>query len=161
MIVEATVAMRRHLPHLENAGKTYFVTFSTRNRAWLPGTARAIALQTVLHDHQRAFWLHGAVIMPDHGHAVFTPLEPFRLKKIMNRLKGVSSHRINKALGRHGTLWEEESFDRILRSDEDIVRKCEYVCDNPVRAGLVASADEYDWLWREWVEGNEENRLAL
>jgi hypothetical protein len=40
-----------------------------------------------------------------------------------------------------------------LRSDESARSKAEYVCQNPVRHGLVANENDYPWLWREWVEG--------
>ncbi|HET7712274.1 MAG TPA: hypothetical protein VFL80_10135, partial [Thermoanaerobaculia bacterium] len=72
---------------------------------------------------------------------------------VMQRIKSVSSHSINKVLGRNGTLWQDESFDRILRSGEDLRKKCEYVVENPVRAGLVERIEKYRWIWREWVEG--------
>ena len=115
-----TYATRRHLPHLEKAGRTYFITFSTRGRVILPPAARDIALQCCVHDHELTNWLHCAVIMPDHVHMIFTPFDEWPLRKIMKRVKGVSSYNINTRLGRRGTVWEEESFDRILRSDEDI-----------------------------------------
>ena len=51
-------------------------------------------------------------------------------------------------LGRSGAVWQEESFDHVLRSNESLAEKVEYVCRNPVRAGLVASVGEYPWLWK-------------
>ncbi|MFW6189717.1 MAG: hypothetical protein ACOC7T_04710 [Planctomycetota bacterium] len=41
----------------------------------------------------------------------------------------------------------------MLPSYECIREKVEYICRNPVRAGLVDSPEEYPWLWRTWVEG--------
>ena len=40
-----------------------------------------------------------------------------------------------------------------LRSDEDVRKRVEYICANPVRAGLSQHEDDYPWLWREWIEG--------
>jgi REP-associated tyrosine transposase len=148
-----TVATRRHLPHLESAGKSYFVTFVTVDREILPPQARDIALACCIHHHTHAYWLHCAVIMPDHAHLILTPYEVSTLHEIVGAIKGTSSHRINQGTHRHGHLWQDESFDRIVRTSEDLRKKCEYVCDNPVRAGLVTSADDWPWLWREWVEG--------
>jgi len=96
--------------------------------------------------------------MPDHAHLIFTPLispaqETYSLPDIMRLIKGRAARKINLLLGRRGPVWQEECFDRILRSDEDAYRKSEYVCQNPVRAGLVSSVDEYRWIWREWIEG--------
>jgi hypothetical protein len=75
------------------------------------------------------------------------------LAQIMSGLKGSAAHAINKALGRRGPVWQDESFDHVLRSDESAVSKVEYICENPVRRGLVASVEEYRWIWREWLEG--------
>jgi hypothetical protein len=56
-------------------------------------------------------------------------------------------------MGRRGRTWQPESYDHVVRLDEGIRRTAEYICRNPVRAGLAASEDAYPWLWREWVEG--------
>ena len=72
----------------------------------------------------------------------------------MQRIKGVSSHRINALLSRSGALWTEESFDRIIRGADDLEKKVTYIVMNPVAAGLVQHPDDYPWLWRSWVEGN-------
>ncbi|HUU96554.1 MAG TPA: hypothetical protein VM487_12505, partial [Phycisphaerae bacterium] len=93
-------------------------------------------------------------------HLVFTPLEdrlgnPFGLAEIMSGIKGASAHSVNKLLGRKGHVWQDESFDHILRRNENIQEKVEYICLNPVRKGLVADENDYPWLWREWLEGSD------
>lgn len=102
--------------------------------------------------------MHGVVVMPDHVHMISTPSNddkgnPFGLAEIMSGIKGASAHSINKALNRRGRVWQDESFDHILRSDESAYNKVMYICENPVRKGLVKEVDDYPWLWREWVEG--------
>ena len=96
--------------------------------------------------------------MPDHVHLVLTPLadargETYGFSEILSGIKGASAHGVNKALGRRGRVWQVESFDRVLRTDEGVAQKVEYVCQNPVRAEIVATAEDYPWLWREWIEG--------
>jgi putative transposase len=143
-----TYAQRRHLPHLQKHAKTYFVTWATIRREVLADAARTIALDCCVHDHMITYWLHIAVVMPDHVHILITPYEQWSLSMSMKRVKGVSSRHINVALGRTGRLWQEESFDRILRSDENVCRVGEYIGANPVRAQLVSTPQEYPWLWR-------------
>jgi len=46
-----------------------------------------------------------------------------------------------------GAVWQDESFDRIIRAGEDIDEKCAYVVENPVRKGLVERAEDYPWIW--------------
>ena len=145
-----TYAWRRCLPHLINANKTYFVTFCTKDRMRLPEAARDIALACSVHGHHSQYWLHSAVVMPDHVHLLLMPFPNVTLATILNGIKGTSSHRINALLGRRGKLWQRESFDHILRSSEKLSEKAEYICNNPVRAGLVASLDAWPWLFRSW-----------
>ncbi|HVS31133.1 MAG TPA: transposase [Thermoanaerobaculia bacterium] len=150
-----TFATRRHLPHLEKRGKSYFVTFSTIGRRILSSEARTIVLTCCVHDHDRTYCLECAVVMPDHVHMVFTPYEMWTMPLIMKRVKGNSARLINAYLGRRGAFWEEESFDRILRGHEQLRKKAEYVCQNPVSEGLADTPDEYPWIWRLWIEGGQ------
>jgi hypothetical protein len=66
----------------------------------------------------------------------------------MRLIKGRSAHFLNKLLDRHGPVWQEESFDHVLRSNESLSEKVNYICQNPVRAGLVGRETDYRWLWR-------------
>lgn len=61
--------------------------------------------------------------------------------------KSESAHRINKVLLRTGRVWQDESFDHILRGNESLKEKVRYILENPVRAGLVKSPPDYPWLW--------------
>jgi putative transposase len=40
-------------------------------------------------------------------------------------------------------IWQREFHDRLLRSDEKLDEKWEYVRQNPVRAGLCREPEEY------------------
>ena len=89
--------------------------------------------------------------MPDHVHLIFTPLYDgdslHSVAEIMQGIKGASAHKINRLLNRSGQVWQRESFDRVLRREDSIRAKVEYMVQNPVRAGLVQNAAEYRWLW--------------
>ena len=41
------------------------------------------------------------------------------------------------------------------------IAKLPYICENPVRKGLVDFVDDYPWFWREWVEGMGAGRGRL
>jgi REP element-mobilizing transposase RayT len=90
--------------------------------------------------------------MPDHVHLILTPLADsdgsFSIPEIMHAIKSESAHRINKALERKGKVWQDESFDHVLRGDESLLSKTAYIFENPVRAGLVRRSADYRWLWR-------------
>lgn len=148
------VFYRRNLPHLEEDGASYYVTFSTRKEFVLPEAARTLVFNHCLFEDARRVHMHAFVVMPDHVHMLFTPLrneddEPYRLARIMNSIKGASSHSVNKLLSRKGVLWEPESFDRIPGSDGDFEFRLMYIVENPIAAGLAKGPDDYRWAWRE------------
>jgi REP element-mobilizing transposase RayT len=109
----------RYLPHIQKDNKAIFITFTTHQRWHLPDVARDLTLQACAHVHDRKGILHAAVIMPDHVHLILTPLAgengPFSIPVIMHAIKSESAHRINKALNRRGKVWQDESFDHVLR----------------------------------------------
>jgi len=146
---------RRQLPHLQVDDKPHFITFCTEHRWILPQSVRSIVLDSCLHDNGTRFDLKVAVVMPDHVHLIFTPMidceekEVWSLAKIMDAIKGGSAHRINKALGRKGRVWQAESFDHVLRSSENLDAKTQYLLENPVRRGLTGDWHAYPWLWQK------------
>jgi REP element-mobilizing transposase RayT len=92
--------------------------------------------------------------MPDHVHVILTPLicktrhEVISLVEIMKAIKGASAHAINRDAGHHGTIWQEEAFDRVVRSSESLDAKVDYILQNPVRKGLVQHWRQYKWIWQ-------------
>ena len=159
---------RRRLPHLQKADTALFVTFCTGGRMVLPEPARDLVLAHCFREagilavagegarptSAARIRLHAVVVMPDHVHLLLTPLRdedgwPFPLVDILQCLKSATAHRINRLLGISGPVWEEESFDHVLRSDESLKEKCEYIRQNPVKAGLVKNPESYRWLWVE------------
>jgi len=146
---------RRRLPHIQKVDADLFITFCTLGRVILPEQARALVLQHCLREggilagsnvarapSPASPWvprirLYAIVVMPDHVHMLLRPLRdgngwPFPLVDILQCFKGATVHRINRMLGKSGPLWEEESFDHVLRSDEWLREKCEYIRQNPV-----------------------------
>ena len=85
-------------------------------------------------------------IMPNHWHAMLVPRDRSRsLSEIMRRVKGRSARAINALVGKSGRLWQPEWFDRWMRHEAEYEKCVRYIRNNPVKAGLVASADEHRW----------------
>lgn len=144
---------RRNLPHLPRDAKPHFLTFCTFRRWMLPEWARDIVMDCCVKAHGFTIDLYVAVVMPDHVHLIFVPeidttlREVYSLARIMKAIKGTSAHAINRHLQTHGRVWQEESFDHVLRCSEKLDEKVGYVMANPVRRGLVSRAEDYRWLW--------------
>ena len=143
---------RRRLPHYQKADRAIFVTFRRLNREPFAVSARDVILQHCLHDDGKRYILHATVVMPDHVHLLLTPMRdpagwPYALPAILKLIKGVSARSVNKLLGSSGPVWQDESFDHVLRSDESFAEKLEYIRGNPGRAGMVDRPENYRCLW--------------
>ena len=135
----------RRLDSLFSDTPVYFLTACTLNR-------RHLLANSEIH-HQFRVFAAGAekfnvtvgryVLMPDHVHlfAAFSPKSP-SLSKWVKALKGTLSSGF-RAAGIAGLYWQDGFFDHVLRSEESYAEKWLYVCQNPVRAGLVKRAE--DW----------------
>jgi alanyl-tRNA synthetase/REP element-mobilizing transposase RayT len=149
---------KKRLPHFERPWGKYMVTFSTRQKRQLTPAERDIVLQSVLYAHEhRQYQLFAACVMPDHVHLLFEPQikeqdkdgKPvfFSLGEILHGIKSTTAHRINKAAKVTGIhVWEEESFDRLMRGDSDLEEKFHYICRNPWDNGVVSLTENYRWL---------------
>jgi REP element-mobilizing transposase RayT len=149
---------RRNLPHIQRDYRQHFITFCTKDRWTLPEWARDIVLGVCRNWHGKRYSLHIVVVMPDHVHMILTPMADyermrmFPLRQIMHTIKSYSAHQINKKSARTRAVWQDESFDHVLRSSESLDAKIAYTLANPVRRRLVNTSDEYQWVWRKPVE---------
>jgi REP element-mobilizing transposase RayT len=113
---------------------------------WLrqPELAQLVADALRFHAGQR-FDLLAWVVMPNHVHVVVRPLPGFTLSQITKSWKGFTAREANGRLGRAGEFWQGESYDHLVRDDEDQHRCGHYTTMNPVNARLCAQPE--DWRW--------------
>jgi len=102
-----------------------------------------ILLNSLLKMHGVQYELLAWCIMPNHVHVLVAPYGDQSLEKITQVWKSVSSHGINKLLGRSGQLWQHESFDHVIRSESSLSQFKAYIEHNPVESGLCLSPE--DW----------------
>jgi REP element-mobilizing transposase RayT len=90
------------------------------------------------------YQLHAWVIMPNHVHLLITPLIP--LSKLLQSVKRFTAAEANRILGRSGQpFWQAESYDRLVRNQQEFQRITRYIEMNPVKAGLVTSLEQFPW----------------
>ena len=83
--------------------------------------------------------------MPDHVHLLVEGQnEASDALAFIHRAKQLSAYEFSKTCG--GTLWQPSFHDRILRDDEATLSVTRYIFENPVRAGLVKSPEDYPFL---------------
>lgn len=137
---------RGRLPHLRVAGATYFVTWRLHSgQVDLDLAERSAVVGAIRHfDHQR-YELSGFVVMNDHVHLLLRPLPGFRLEGILHSLKSFTARALQKSTGRVGRVWQHESFDRVIYSEEEYVEKLGYIANNPRKRW--PEAGPYPWVW--------------
>ena len=149
---------KRRLPHFERPWAKYMISFTTRERLQLSPKSRDIVLKSLLFGHQqRRYELYAACVMPDHVHVLLEPQikeqdregKPifWPLPELLHSIKSFTAHEINKTENRLGQIWENESFDRLIRGDADLEEKFHYICRNPWDSGVAPMTENYQWLW--------------
>lgn len=102
--------------------------------------------EALLHFQNERYFVSCWVVMPNHCHLLIKPFEQRSLETILQGMKGVVARRINSSLGASGSLWQDESYDRIVRDEEHLWRVIQYIGHNPARAGLPRDT------WRRWID---------
>jgi putative transposase len=156
--IECSRYAKRKLPHFERPWAIYAITISARKRRSLSLQARDIVLEALLYFHLERYELFVACIMPDHVHFLFQPWPKdeqdntstfWSISELAHSLKSFTAHQINALEGTKGPVWEEEVFDRYIRSERDLQEKFQYICRNPWASGVVGASEEYKWVWTQ------------
>jgi len=145
----------------------YFITFCVERRRRVLANPGAWEVCLNMFSRLSKWTTLAAIAMPDHVHILTAPLERDAsvaayskwFKRWFNEeycgancsafaaanansLGGVSQKRPTT----HAAWqWREGCFDRLLRSDESLSDKWEYLRQNPVRAGLVANPEDWPY----------------
>jgi putative transposase len=104
-------------------------------------------------------------LMTNHVHLIVDPGDkPDSVGLLMKRLAGRQTRYVNKLEGRSGSLWEGRYKASAIDGDAYLLQCCRYIDLNPVKAGMVASADQYQWssyrmkvgaVKRDWLDFDE------
>ena len=134
--------------HRTAPGTSYFVTTKCwQGRAVFQVPENVdILIETLLHYRDRKnYALHEFVVMPDHLHLLLTPSTTTSLEKVMQLIKGGSSHQMHKARNQKMEIWQIGFHDWTVRDFADWQTKVEYIHTNPVRAKLVQKPEHWPY----------------
>ena len=82
-------------------------------------------------------------LMPDHLHLIIQATGKYDPSYIMKMIKGNFARKYNKMHSKQGEVWQAGFYDTGLRNINMLLQKIEYIHNNPVRAMIAASPDEY------------------
>lgn len=128
---------------------------STTGPNWLKKDNIAkIWMDALFHFNGKRYVVICSTIMSNHVHFIFYKLDR-SLARIMKTMKGFSSREANKILDRTGErFWQTESFDRMIRDEEELAYRINYVLNNPVEISLVKNwqAYKYNYLHQDFLK---------
>ncbi len=78
-------------------------------------------------------------VMPNHVHVVYRPFAGIPWWRVTGSWKSFTAKEANRLRGRTGRFWQDDSYERLLRSESELTNAVRYVVDNPRRAGLGES----------------------
>ena len=82
--------------------------------------------------------------MANHVHILFRPNQA--ANRAIQWIKGSTPREANRVLARTGQpFWQRECYDHWVSNEQQFQRIAAYIENNPVKAGLVPEASEYQW----------------
>jgi len=126
--------------------RLYFLTICARegespfaNSDLCEGVERLIRECKARYNFQIYTWC----LVSDHLHLLVQPPgDGTTVSRFVQVFKSLTT-RLYWKLGGAGRLWQRGFYDHILREDEDPITVGEYILNNPLRKGLVESAEKY------------------
>ena len=139
---------RRKLPHnvpsWVNEGSLYFITLCAeprhKNQLCVPGTGSGLLKSAAYYHEAQRWWIRLFLLMPDHVHALLAVPKGESLPTVVRVWKAYQAKTL-------AIQWQTGFFENRLRSAESEAEKSNYIQMNPVRAGLVAKAEEWQYYW--------------
>ena len=106
-----------------------------------------IVADSLRHFDGDRYVMRSFVVMPNHAHMLAQFPTEGGMKAQCESWKRFTATKINRELQRQGYFWQGESFDHLVRSEEQYFHLVEYIANNPRKAGL--SAGEYRYYRRK------------
>ena len=118
-------------------------------RCLLQSERNALLFIDVLRCYVAAgkFQLHDFVVMPNHIHLLIEVDQATTIEKAMQLIKGRFSYRVKRECGYGREVWLPGFSDQRIKDEQSYLQHREYIAQNPVKAGLVDSAEKYPYCY--------------
>ena len=148
-------------PHSKQALDQLGKMLTERMEYWLDQGMGSCVLQEdrisqIVHEslqyfHGIRYELGASVIMSNHVHCIIRPLQSstMALENMLGSCKEFTAKKINRILEQSGTVWQQESYDRIIRDTEHLWRCLQYIGRNPSKAGRTCESCRL-WVNPSW-----------
>jgi putative transposase len=133
-----------------NPSRIFFATMKTSmDRRLLQSERNANLLIDVLRSlvAEHRFKMHDFVVMPDHLHLLIEVRDEMTIEKAMQFVKSRISHRLSHEFGYKGEAWQRGFTEVQVMNKQNFEAHRAYIAENPVKAGLAASREEYPFCF--------------
>ncbi len=139
-------------PRLLREGSLYHVSARANRKEFIlnENDMKALFLRVLHRARNRyRFRIVNFCIMGNHFHLLIRPGPRESLSRIMQWIMSVFAMAYNRAHGISGHVWGERFFSKIMDGFREFLETFRYIDRNPVDAGLVGNAWEWEHggLW--------------
>ena len=139
---------RKMLPHNVPSWLTqspvYFITVCTtpkgENQLCKEQISEKLWESAYFYMEKGDWWIYCFLLMPDHVHALIGLSMKAGLNDSVTSWKRYTARNLK-------INYQRDFFDHRLRREESIINKTQYILNNPVRAALVDSYEEWPYYW--------------
>jgi REP element-mobilizing transposase RayT len=126
-------------------------------------TIAGMVQQSLLRFDAHRYRLLAWVVMPNHIHVLFQPMNGWTAAKIVASWKKftankICDHRFRTGEGPAPPVWHREYWDRYIRNQDHFQQAIDYIHANPVKAGIAATPEA--WPWSSAFPGNANLRIG-
>ena len=143
------------LKRYQTAGDDHLITFSCYRRLpYLAEIQPKDTFETTLEKirERHSFRIHGYVVMPTHVHILLSEPDITRLATALNVLKTDTSKQLKAD---QKQFWQRRYHDVNILTHRRWRHVLRYIHRNPVKAGLVAQPEDWQWSsYRHWLDGH-------
>ena len=135
-------------PWDESTAREYYGTFDGTIQDWLDAgygscvlsddSCARVVEDALWHFAGERYSLYAYVVMPNHVHVLFMPMEGWSMSDIVAGWKKFTARQINGLIGKEGPLWQKESYDTLVRSERHFQTIVGYIKRNNPQKAWVA-----------------------
>jgi putative transposase len=143
----------------QETGHVHFLTFSCYRRQSYLGTAIARGrFEAALERTRQRYRLQviGYVVMPEHVHLLLTEPTRASLARALQSLKISVARR-----SRENPFWQARYYDFNVFTEGKRIGKLEYMHANPIRRGLVETAEAWRWSSARFYLSGEPGKVHI
>jgi len=145
-------------PHRTKALGAYMVTAATAGKEHFFASDELLdMLESLLKEtiEEYKIGLRAWALFPNHYHLIILTYPESRpLKSFMNHFHSMSARKLNMLTQLPGRKVWFQYWDTQLTYQASYYTRLNYVMNNPVKHGLVQSAEEYPWCSAKWFKEN-------